>query len=241
MKPPFLGTRIVDDISLEDIEPLIDREALFVGRWQFRRGVDVDGWAKLKLEKAVPIYERMMAMCKAQNILTPMFVYGYFKCRRSASSLFVEGETRRFRFDFPREKKVPHRCIADLFPEGFVVFQVATVGRRVNEFAAKKFSNSAYSESFYLKGLAAEAAEATASFAHRHIREELGVSRDVGARFSPGYPSFPDLLEQRKIMKLLDPKRIGVDLTTTCMFVPEHTTSAIISVDSGATLFNPNA
>ena len=72
-----------------------------------------------------------------------------------------------------------------------------------------------------------------------NLRAEVGAGDDQGERFSPGYPAFPDLSAQRKIAALLKPARIGVSLTRTFQLVPEHTTSAIISMDARAKLFRP--
>ena len=48
-------------------------------------------------------------------------------------------------------------------------------------------------------------------------------------RYSPGYPAWPELVDQRQIWKLLDPERtIGVSLTSADQMVPEQSTSAII-------------
>lgn len=229
MKPPFIGTKILDSISLEDIEPLIDREALFVGRWQL----------KSQKEKGAPILERILALCSANSILNPKIVYGYFECRHDGNGLIVTNQKRHIRFDFPREKKAPNRCVADFFPDGFIVMQIATVGAKVAEYAARLFAKNNYSDTFYLKGLAAEAAEATAEFGHRHIKKELGAQEDAGARFSPGFPSFPDIMSQKKIAALLEPKRIQVALTETCQMIPEYSTSAIVSIFNGAGHFHP--
>lgn len=239
-QPPFFGTRVIGDIAFGEIEALIDREALFVGRWQFRKGQNVDEWREFRKQTVLPIYERVLSKCVSRNIIVPKMIYGYFKCEKSGNGLVVSDERRSHRFDFPREKRTPHRCVADYFPDGFVAMQVVTVGDVVNKEAKELFMKNSYSETFYLKGLAAEAAESVAKFCHNYIRRELGVADDVGERFSPGYPSFPDLLAQRKIVALLGPTRIGVVLTRTCMFVPEQTTSAIVSVDPKACRFNPN-
>lgn len=240
IEPPFFGTAVLDDISLDDVEALLDKEALFASRWQFRKGADASTWEGLKKEKVLPIYERMLAMCRAQHIITPKIVYGYFRCEKKNSGLIAYNDQNRpFRFEFPRERTVPHRCVADFFDYGFVIIQLATAGDAVNAAAIKKFKSHEYSDAFFLKGLAASFAEATAQYGHDHIREELGVAPDVGERFSPGYPSFPDLSAQKKIIALLNPSRIGVSVTKTYQLIPEHSTSAIISIDEKAKHFRP--
>jgi 5-methyltetrahydrofolate--homocysteine methyltransferase len=75
----------------------------------------------------------------------------------------------------------------------------------------------------------AEAAEALAEAARRRVREELGIDVAQGKRYSPGYPAWPELVDQRQIWKLLDPERtIGVSLTSADQMVPEQSTSAIV-------------
>jgi 5-methyltetrahydrofolate--homocysteine methyltransferase len=238
-KPPFYGTRILDELTIDDVEPYLDREMLFASRWQFRQGADSASWEEMKVAKVAPIYERLMHLCKREPIIVPRIVYGHFRCEKEGNGLIVHGENRAYRFDFPRERESPNRCLSDFFREGFATFQIATVGDGVGRAAASKFKEHEYSEAFFLKGLASEFAEAVAKYGHGHVRKELGVSEGAGERFSPGYPAFPDLSAQKKICALLMPKRIGVGLTETYQLVPEHTTSALISMDDDANHFRP--
>jgi 5-methyltetrahydrofolate--homocysteine methyltransferase len=239
MTMPSFGTRTLDPIAIDDVLRLLDREALFAGRWQFRQGMDSAAWEALKASTVEPLLARLLLQARTRGTFAPRIVYGFFRCERESNGLIVHGEHQALRFDFPRERQEPHRCLADFFPEGFIAMQIATVGEGPVEAAAAEFAKHRYSEAFYLKGLAAELAEATAAFGHAHIRTELGAAPDAGARFSPGYPSFPDLLAQRKIAALLGFRRIGVALTETCQLVPEYSTSAIVSIDPSATHFRP--
>lgn len=49
-----------------------------------------------------------------------------------------------------------------------------------------------------------------------------------GSRFSFGYPACPNLEDQTKLFRLLDPSRIDVSLTEEFQLEPEQSTSAII-------------
>jgi 5-methyltetrahydrofolate--homocysteine methyltransferase len=238
-KPPFMGAQIISDVTIDEIEPLIDREALFAGRWQFRRGENSEEWAALKQRKCEPLFAKIVTRCRAKKIIRPMITYGYFECSRINNGLVVSNRGATHRFEFPREGKSPNRCIADFFPEGFVAMQLVTVGSEVIEETSNQFSQGGYSDAFFLKGIAAQAAEAMALFVHKKIRSELGVPEDMGERFSPGYPAFPDLFAQREMLKLLEAKRIGVTLTETCQLMPEYSTSAIVSIDPSAKIFRP--
>ncbi len=237
--PPFYGTKVLDQIPLAAVEPLLDRDALFASRWQFRQGQDAAVWEALKREKAEPLLARLLAASAARGIITPKLLYGHFACRQLNNGIIITEGEQQLRIDFPRERAAPNRCVADLFGAGFVTIQLATVGKGSIDAAAAEHAKGRYSEAFFLKGLAAQFAEATAEYGHRLILEELGIPEGQGARFSPGYPAFPDLLAQRKLMRLLAPMRIGVSLTETCHLVPEYSTSAIISIDPKATHFRP--
>jgi len=239
MTPPFLGTKVLDGISLDSIEPFVDRETLFASRWEFRKNITKENWEQFKKDNVAAIYERIISNCHADNLIQPRAVYGYFKCRKIGNGILVEGEHRSHRFDFPRERVEPHRCLADFFPDGYMAFQLVTIGNKVTKRGSELFAEHAYSDMFYLKGFASEATEALAKFCHKHIRNELGVSENIGERFSPGYPSFPNLLDQKTIAALLRPIQIGVTITVTCQLVPEHSTSAIISADPRAQHFRP--
>ena len=50
-----------------------------------------------------------------------------------------------------------------------------------------------------------------------------------GARYSFGYPACPDLTEQTKVVQLLEPSRIGVELSEEFQLHPEQSTSALVA------------
>jgi 5-methyltetrahydrofolate--homocysteine methyltransferase len=61
------------------------------------------------------------------------------------------------------------------------------------------------------------------------VRKEIGIPPQQGKRYSPGYPAWPELVDQKQIWKLLDPERtIGVSLTSADQMVPEQSTSAVV-------------
>ncbi len=235
LKPPFLGTKIVEVPNLSDLEEHLDKKSLFSARWQFG-AMNMD---EAKEKKAKDVLAKMLGACEARSLIAAKIVYGYFQCARSGNALTIEGDAKPHRLDFPRERAAPNRCLADFFPDDFAIFQLVSLGDKIDKEVSAAFGKKEFSESFYLKGLASELTEALAAYSHSMILCELGVEAGQGCRFSPGYPSFPDLFAQRTIFQLLRPIRIGVKLTKTCMMVPEHSTSAIISPYKEATYFRP--
>jgi 5-methyltetrahydrofolate--homocysteine methyltransferase len=244
MKPPFLGTRKILDIGIKDLIGLIDREILFASRWQFRQAQTGEEREKQKREILMPVFDRISGICLKKNILEPRIIYGYFECRRQENAVLVtpaQGSkiNKTQRFEFPRRRQEPHLCVADFFPDGFITMQLVTVGDRVIKEGARLFGENKYADAFYLKGFAAQAAEAAAEYAYRHIKKELNVPPEQGCRVSFGYPAAPNLMDQKKLYALLDGAQIGVKLTETYQLVPEYSTSAVVCVSPQSKIFRP--
>ena len=258
-KAPFYGSRVVDDISLDDVFSFVNETALFKGQWQFKQGRrPVEEYESLVRETVRPIYEELRERSKREHLLQPRVVYGYFPAQSSGNDLIIYNEdqkTERMRFNFPRQPsgKNPHQpagknlCLADFFASvesgrvDVVAFHLVTMGRRASEYAQELFKSDNYADYLYFHGLGVESAEALAELWHKRIREELGIAGEdaeevrklfrqqyQGSRFSFGYPACPSLEDQAKLFELLDPARIGVELTEEFQLEPEQSTSAII-------------
>jgi len=247
---PFYGSRVIDNISLDEVFAFINETALFKGQWQFKQGrKPVEEYQALVRDKVRPIYDELKERCKREDLLTPKVVYGYFPCQSEGNDLIVydEGNIERVRFTFPRQPGGKHLCLADFFASresgrmDVAAFHLVTVGHRASEYAQELFKSDNYADYLYFHGLSVESAEALAELWHKRIREELGVAAAdakelsklfhqnyQGSRYSFGYPACPDLEDQDKLFALLDPSRIGVTLTEEFQLEPEQSTSAII-------------
>jgi len=235
--PPFWGTRVLPSgaVPLAELWPLLDRTELFKLQWGVRaKGADYE---RMIRDEFGPRLAALQAEAQAKGWLVPRVVYGYFPCHAEGDDLVVLDPVQRreelTRFRFPRQPDERHLCLADHFRAepgtDVVAFQVVTVGDQASRVAEEMQARGDYSSALYLHGLAVEAAEALAEYWHRRIRAELGLPEGQGKRYSPGYPSWPDLADQRKIWRLLDPERvIGVSLTSADQMVPEQSTSAIV-------------
>ena len=152
------------------------------------------------------------------------------------------------RFTFPRQKEGRKLSIADFFaPKAseqmdVIGVSLVTIGPKATQEAQRLFEAGEYTRYLYLHGLGVETAEALAEFHHKKMREDLGIAgqdsphiRDLfhqkyrGSRYSFGYPACPNLEDQTKLFKLLDPeKNVGVRLTSAFLLEPEQSTSAIV-------------
>ena len=248
--PPFFGSRVVEEISLDDVFAFVNENALFKGQWQFKQGkTPPDEYQKLVRDKVRPIYEELKARSKREELLVPKVVYGYFACQSSGNDLIVYDEDQReqVRFTFPRQPAGKHLCLADFFASqesgrmDVVGFHLVTVGHRASEYSHELFKADNYADYLYFHGLSVETAEALAEYWHKRIRQELGIAGNdatnlsrlfhqqyQGSRYSFGYPACPRLEDQEKLFTLLNPGRIGVSLTEEFQLEPEQSTSAII-------------
>ncbi|AZI59473.1 methionine synthase [Nakamurella antarctica] len=194
-----------------------------------------------------------------EKVLEAAVVYGYFPCYSEKDSVVILAEPHidaeeLFRFTFPRQQRDRHLCLADFYrPKSagvvdVISFDVVTMGNRISEFANTLFAANSYREYLEVHGISVQLTEALAEFWHQRIRSELvfpdgttAAAEDPdeverffdlayrGARFAFGYPACPDLSDQTKIMTLLDPGRIGVELSEEFQLHPEQSTSALVA------------
>ena len=125
------------------------------------------------------------------------------------------------------------------------------MGASVSQATAELFQKNLYREYLELHGLSVQLTEALAEHWHARIRSELGFSSEDspaldsildqgyrGSRYSFGYPACPDLSQQIQLCELLEPSRIGVELSEEFQLHPEQSTSAIITMHPEAKYFN---
>jgi 5-methyltetrahydrofolate--homocysteine methyltransferase len=250
-KPPFVGSRVVKGISLDDIIPYLNLTALFRNQWQFRpESGENDAEFKERLQ---PLLREQLATARADDLLVPAVVYGYFPANGDGDDLVVwEDDTRNnqlARFRFPRQSEDPYLCIADFFRSAdsgeidYAAFHIVTMGERVSERTRSLFEEDRYQDYLLLHGLGVEMAEALAEYWHFRVREEWGFADEDGptlhslfrqkfrgGRYSWGYPACPDLEDNETVARLLGADRLGIVVgeETGYQYHPEQTTSAII-------------
>src|SRR6266542_982504 len=234
---PFLGdSRIVKGIPVRDIAAFLNESALFRGQWQLRPSGGAEGWEQLLETEARPRLRALLDQAIADQVLQPAVVYGYYPCNSDGNDLVVwrDDGSEWVRFSFPRQRRDRRLCIADYFRPvtsgdvDVVVFHVVTMGRAASDATAKLFDANRYREYLELRIADQDAEQMEALF-------DLGYR---GARYSFGYPACPDLEQQSKIFELLDPGRIGVELSEEYQLHPEQSTSAIIVHHPEAMYFN---
>src|SRR5207253_7218346 len=75
-EPPFLGSRVVKGIALDDILGYLNETALFRNQWGFRPEKG-EGDAEFKTRVRAVLRDQLAAAREA-NVLVPQVVYGYW-------------------------------------------------------------------------------------------------------------------------------------------------------------------
>ncbi len=239
--PPFWGTRVIRDIPLDEVFDLLDLDELYRLQWGARgSGDQYKTTVKNEFE---PTLERLRQDAKKNGWIKPEVVYGYFPAQSQGNDVIIYdpaayssdgGSLREIaRFHFPRMVGRERLCLADYVRSvesgevDVVPLQVVTVGDEATKRFEKLQAANEYTEAFYSHGLSVETAEAVAEWAHRRIKNELGV--DSGKRYSWGYGACPDLDDHATVFKLLPAREaLGMDLTEAFQLMPEQSTAAVI-------------
>ncbi|RFU87041.1 methionine synthase [Streptomyces triticagri] len=259
--PPFWGSRVIKGIQLKEYASWLDEGALFKGQWGLKQARTGDGptYEELVETEGRPRLRGWLDQLHTKNMLEAAVVHGYYPCVSKGDDLIILDDqgNERTRFTFPRQRRGRRLCLADFFrPEesgetDVVGLQVVTVGSKIGEATAELFAADSYRDYLELHGLSVQLAEALAEYWHARVRSELGYAGEDpsqmedmfalkyrGARFSLGYGACPDLEDRAKIAELLEPERIGVQLSEEFQLHPEQSTDAIVIHHPEAKYFN---
>lgn len=262
--PPFWGSRVVKGIPLNRVAEWLDERATFVGRWGLK-GSRTDGsYDRMVKDVARPRLRMLLERIRSQNLARFGVVYGYWPVISQGRELLVldpsDSSQELTRFQFPRQAGGRHLCVADFFRDAteaaelgpdVIAFQLVTMGPQISQATQELFEADSYREYLELHGLSVQLTEALAELWHHRVRAELGIlaeGEDVaeaidhqayrGSRYSFGYAACPNLEDRAKVAALLDPARIGVDLSEEFQLHPEQSTDAFVVHHPEAKYFN---
>jgi 5-methyltetrahydrofolate--homocysteine methyltransferase len=266
--PPFWGDRIVKGISLADVAAYLDERATFMGQWGLKGSRGGLSYEELVETEGRPRLRAWLDRIQTDAIAEFAVVYGYWPCYGERNDLVVlrlgghasDPAAELQRYTFPRQTRGRFLCLADFFRDrelaelkgpDVVAFHLVTMGSQVAKVTASLFDQNAYRDYLELHGLSVQLTEALAEMWHARVRSDLGFARDDGpmdemirdqayrgSRYSFGYPACPELDDRRKLVALLRPERIGVELSEELQLHPEQSTDALIVHHPEAKYFN---
>ncbi len=276
--PPFWGRRVLrkEQLDFDMVCEWVNKRTLFKMHWGYKRaGMEVDAYKKLLETKVYPAYERIKREIVQRGLFDPTIIYGYYPVRSNDREILIFDETAgwnvdananrqplemvignaKYVFEFPRQRKAPHRALSDFFThtrDDVLPLTCVSVGDKFSEYEKELYAANQYLEYNMVHGFGVELAEALAEVAHKQIRLDLGIAsddegfslRDVrlnrypGARYSFGYPACPDLEQSKIIFDLLRPEEFGIVLSETFQIHPEQSTTALVVHHKEATYYS---
>ncbi|AMQ19784.1 methionine synthase [Geobacillus sp. JS12] len=260
--PADLERHVLRNVPLDHILPYVN--------WQMVLGHHLGLKGKVKRlleekdEKALAlkaVIDELVHEAKEHCWIQPAGVYRFFPAQSDGNRVYIydptDGKTVLEMFDFPRQPRAPHLCLADYLKSkesgemDYVGLFAVTAGHGVRELAQRWKEEGEFLKSHAIQALALEIAEGFAERVHQIMRDRWGFPDDPdftmeerfaakyqGQRYSFGYPACPNLEDQEKLFRLLHPEDIGIRLTDGYMMEPEASVSAIVFAHPEARYFN---
>jgi 5-methyltetrahydrofolate--homocysteine methyltransferase len=255
--PGFLGRRVIDDVSLEDLEKYIDW-TFFFSTWELKGKFPKIFESPKYGEAARELFENGQTLLRRiidEKLLTPRGVYGFWPAASDGDDIVLfEGEGRSeecVRFNLLRQQAEiadgkPNRSLADFIASSnsdlrdYLGAFAVTSGAETNELAAGFEKDLDDYNAIMTKALADRLAEAFAEYLHERARREWGYGNNEslepgdliaekyrGIRPAFGYSACPDHTEKRKLFDLLDAPSVGIELTENCAMLPGASVSGL--------------
>ncbi|MED3668333.1 methionine synthase [Geobacillus kaustophilus] len=260
--PADLERHVLRNVPLDHVLPYVN--------WQMVLGHHLGLKGKVKRlleerdEKALAlkaVVDELVAEAKERGWIQPAGVYRFFPAQSDGNRVYVydpvDRKTVLETFDFPRQPRAPHLCLADYLKSkesgemDYVGLFAVTAGYGIRELAQQWKDEGEFLKSHAIQALALEIAEGFAERIHQIMRDRWGFPDDPdftmeerfaakyqGQRYSFGYPACPNLEDQEKLFRLLHPEDIGIRLTDGYMMEPEASVSAIVFAHPEARYFN---
>jgi 5-methyltetrahydrofolate--homocysteine methyltransferase len=256
-RPAFLGRRVVEDVTVADLEPYIDW-TFFFSTWDLKGKYPKILDDPKQGAAARELFEHgreLLDEIRDKRWLNPRAVYGFWPARRDGDDIVLyadedlSGEVARFpmlRQQSIQNEGLANRSLADFVapidgdvPDYVGAFAV-TSGLETDDLAARFEKDHDDYRAILVKALADRLAEAFAEFLHQRVRREWGYGADEslsnealieeayrGIRPAFGYPACPDHLPKRTLFELLDAPSVGIELTETCAMMPAASVSGL--------------
>jgi 5-methyltetrahydrofolate--homocysteine methyltransferase len=258
--PSFTGLRVIDDMPLSKLVPLIDWTFFFTAwelKGRFPAILDHPQYGSAARE----LYEHgrtMLDRIISERLITARGVYGFWPAHSEGEDVVLPD----FRFNMLRQQEriadgMPNRSLADFIaPAGsgrrdHVGAFAVTAGVGADALAAAFERDHDDYNAIIVKALADRLAEAFAEYLHGQARRDWGYGQDEqltaddliheryrGIRPAFGYPACPDHSEKRKLFTLLQADRVGITLTDSCAMPPSSSVSGLYFAHPAARYFS---
>jgi len=260
--PTDMKLHVLRGLDLSQIEPYVNMQML-LGHHLGLKG-KVEKMIASRDKKALELKEiidELISTAKNEKLINPAAMYQFFPAQSDGDSVIVYDPTDQKTvietFTFPRQEKGSYLCLADFLKPvdsgemDYVGLFAVTAGSGIRDIAMEYKEKGDFLKSHAIQALALETAEGLAERVHQLMRDRWGfpdgpdftmqerfAAKYQGQRFSFGYPACPNLEDQEKLFKLIQPEQIGIQLTDGFMMEPEASVTAIVFAHPEARYFN---
>ena len=266
--PSFAGSRVLDDVRLEDVSPYIDW-TFFFSAWELKGRFPAILEHRQYGDAARELYGHAQTLLKRivdERLLTLRGVYGFWKANTVGEDILIRepeaGGREPLIFNMLRQQEEigddkPNRSLADFIAPvesgitDYIGAFAVTAGIGANELVARYEADHDDYHAIMVKALADRLAEAFAEYLHARARKDWGYGagehfsnddliheRYRGIRPAFGYPACPDHSEKTKLFALLGADRAGIALTESCAMIPAASVSGLYFAHPQAKYFN---
>ncbi len=246
-KPQFTGTKVFEDVDMNELRPFIDWKPFFIA-WEMHGNFPEILNDTVVGKEATKLYNdanTLLDKIISEKWLTAKGTIGFWEATSNDDNVTVshDGSTTTLSFLRQQIKKAPGQpnlSLADFIaPEasgkkdyiGAFAVTIHGIDTHIKNFEA---SHDDYNK-IMLQALADRFAEAFAEYLHLKTRkeywgydqsenlsnEELIKEKYMGIRPAPGYPACPDHTEKYKLFALLQAtETIGIELTESLAMYP---------------------
>ncbi|MBS1626506.1 MAG: methionine synthase [Bacteroidetes bacterium] len=247
VQPTFTGTKVFDNVDLNEIKKYIDWKPYFIA-WEMHGNFpailtdEVVGKEATKLFNDVNI---LLDKVITEKWLTAKGTIGFWKAASNEDTVILNVENKQVQLEFLRQqiKKAadqPNLSLADFIAPktenkndyiGAFAVSIHGIEKHIKAFEAAHDDYNKIS----LQALTDRLAEAFAEYLHHKVRTEYwGYVKDEnltnedlihekyqGIRPAPGYPACPDHTEKHKLFSLLNATNtVGIELTENFAMYP---------------------
>ena len=240
---PGTDTTILEHVDLKEAWEYTRMTFFYQKILGYNRNIRID--LRRNVPKAVNFVKEVEALRDQiieEDLINLKAIYRFLPAHSDGDDTIVTADGKDYVFHFPRQEDDPHLCLSDYLQpqDDSMGFLVGTAGSEILNYAKELEADGLYKNAFIFQGIALGAAEALTEMVHHKMRLEWGLKEPEwdkslgpprkyrGQRYSFGYPACPELEMQGTLWDILQPQKIGVELTESFIMDPEASVSCIV-------------
>lgn len=236
IKPNFIGRKVFHSFDIEKIIPNLNIDLLIIRFFRvFKSNSE-------KYQQAKDDVNFILDELRAKRYILTKGVYGIFEVKSDKDYFVVKNDGKEY--VFPLQKDENGISISSFLNENDYVGFTSVSCFVDEDLVFKDISGDDFKKIFLVNSVNIMLAEAFTEVLHYMIIEDMGLenkndmrelykNKNLGRRYSPGYPGL-DISLNKTIHELLNAKEIGSGITESYMIDPESSVQSIVIYNNKA-------